>query len=610
MHELAKTLPPPRKQNTACDACRARKVKCNRIPGNDKHQHCLSKDYPCTNFVQQETAKKRHRKPRSQSVSTIGAFSHLSGPTPHSFSATGPSTTFLAQSIQPHRCVYPSVSREASVTSVLAYIFSPPTPTTTVGGILSSPYDDWGVEAHKLNDEGFRKELALDLVEVYFQIVHTRFPLLNPEDFRSRFHGTTKRSDPLHPALVATVVAWGAKFAENTLFVADRQRNGGTKSLFAIALVDRARELAELLKVHRISSPEHVIISLLLEPLQSQNPEDPIYYHRFWLTSAVRSLLNLQINHKSVMSNIQDSEDRGIMIFAWWMAVLADGYSSTYFRKKPMLDDDDYDIDFYTAAPVAALDPLETQKLTSNREHLEFLGYYRANHALARIARQISKLFWKPLIEIDGIPMDTLQMVMEHLYDWKATFLQLVGVSGGLKGDFIGAISACASDATYHVMWVIVFDAVDDFGIKEMNDLTRNHNSDLGPPQTPTHMDEVKVRVFDEALRGASRIAGLIGVLESHQYLRLDPAAMLAPCLHSGFLLARLGRPEVQSCISGLQQYSYAYEEAADQANEMARIYNAGGEELSHMAGLGIHGRTVSLSPSTPRSETNGGSYL
>jgi hypothetical protein len=68
-----------------------------------------------------------------------------------------------------------------------------------------------------------------------------------------------------------------------------------------------------------------------------------------------------------------------------------------------------------------------------------------------------------------------------------------------------------ATDATYHVMWVIVFDAVDDFGIKEMNDITRNHNHDLGPPQTPSHMHEVKVRVFDEALRGASRIAGLVG---------------------------------------------------------------------------------------------------
>lgn len=67
-----------------------------------------------------------------------------------------------------------------------------------------------------------------------------------------------------------------------------------------------------------------------------------------------------------------------------------------------------------------------------------------------------------------------------------------------------------ASDATYHVMWVIVFDAVDDFGIKEMNDITRNHNPELGPPQLPVHIDEVKVRVFDEALRGASRIAGLV----------------------------------------------------------------------------------------------------
>lgn len=77
--------------------------------------------------------------------------------------------------------------------------------------------------------------------------------------------------------------------------------------------------------------------------------------------------------------------------------------------------------------------------------HLQ--GYYRANHALARIARQISKLFWKPLIEIDGIPLETLQMVMDALYDWKVAFLQHVGVSGGgIKGDFIGAISACWSN--------------------------------------------------------------------------------------------------------------------------------------------------------------------
>lgn len=128
---------------------------------------------------------------------------------------------------------------------------------------------------------------------------------------------------------------------------------------------------------------------------------------------------------------------------------------------------------------------------------------------------------------------------MDALYGWKAAFLQRVGVSCGIKGDFIGAISACwsnpnhllsllfgcltfglgASDATYHVMWVIVFDAVDDFGIKEMNDIARNHNSDLGPLQIPGHIDEVKARVFDEALRGASRIAGLVRFLTLAPYL-------------------------------------------------------------------------------------------
>lgn len=41
----------------------------------------------------------------------------------------------------------------------------------------------------------------------------------------------------------------------------------------AIALVDRARELAELLKVHRVSKPEHVIIGLLMEPLQNRQSD-------------------------------------------------------------------------------------------------------------------------------------------------------------------------------------------------------------------------------------------------------------------------------------------------------------------------------------------------
>jgi hypothetical protein len=74
-----------------------------------------------------------------------------------------------------------------------------------------------------------------------------------------------------------------------------------------------------------------------------------------------------QINHKSVMANIQDPESRGTMIFAWWMTCLSDAYASAYYRRKPVLDDEDYDIDFYTVDPVPGM----TDSSPSPREQLE-----------------------------------------------------------------------------------------------------------------------------------------------------------------------------------------------------------------------------------------------
>lgn len=61
---------------------------------------------------------------------------------------------------------------------------------------------------------------------------------------------------------------------------------------------------------------------------------------------------------------------------------------------------------------------------------------------------------------------------------------------------------------------------------------------------------------------------------------------MHVSCIQAGTLLARLGRQEVKSCIEGLEQYSYSYEEAGEQALEMGRIYQqalAGEPQFSHM---------------------------
>ena len=68
---------------------------------------------------------------------------------------------------------------------------------------------------------------------------------------------------------------------------------------------------------------------------------------------------------------------------------------------------------------------------------------------------------------------------------------------------------------------------------------------------------------------------------------RLDSAVMHVSIIQAGTLLARLCRPEVENCIRGLQQYSYAYEECTDQAAEITQIYKmacAGETSLNHMA--------------------------
>ena len=61
-------------------------------------------------------------------------------------------------------------------------------------------------------------------------------------------------------------------------------------------------------------------------------------------------------------------------------------------------------------------------------------------------------------------------------------------------------------------MWIILFSALDDFGVKELNSGTAH-------PDTLAEIDAVKRKVADEALHGALRIAGLAGVLTSNGYL-------------------------------------------------------------------------------------------
>lgn len=78
-------------------------------------------------------------------------------------------------------------------------------------------------------------------------------------------------------------------------------------------------------------------------------------------------------------------------------------------------------------------------------------GYYRAAHALARIARHMSKQLWVPTTESDGIPFDVLCSIVNSLNDWRGEHLPRVGVPSDFESewDFVSAVSACETSSTY-----------------------------------------------------------------------------------------------------------------------------------------------------------------
>jgi hypothetical protein len=106
--------------------------------------------------------------------------------------------------------------------------------------------------------------------------------------------------------------------------------------------------------------------------------------------------------------------------------------------------------------------------------------------------------------------------------------LSRVGVPPNLEAnwDFVSAVSACkcsvflsfdefakvssvgASDAQYHVTWVVLFVAIDEFGIRD----------DTFPPSSIDQVETAKRKVMEEALQASLRIAALVSSYQSANY--------------------------------------------------------------------------------------------
>lgn len=250
-----------RKQNSACDACRSRKVRCNRDPGEAKCNHCKAKNIECTTlYVQWATSssKRPTKRARTSLVAPLDEKKETPKP-PEVVDASTHVQDRLLNSLFQRDTEYTPTDNRIYYYNILpcnapmsaggytprnihpaAYLPGPKAAATT------------SAELHLL-DRQRREDFVNDLVETYFSVVHARLPLLNPQTFRKRYYERNEEyGGPPPDVVLANVIAWGAKFSENPLIAQDRAESS-TELQKAFGQATAALQKGEVDKANQIT---------------------------------------------------------------------------------------------------------------------------------------------------------------------------------------------------------------------------------------------------------------------------------------------------------------------------------------------------------------------
>ncbi len=302
-----------RKQNSACDACRSRKVRCNRDPGEVKCNHCKAKNIECTTlYVQWATSsskrpikrartslhvpadeKKELAKPPELVESVVQAQDRLLNALfqrDTDYAATD-NNIYCYQNLP---CNAPLTASGYTTRNILPAAYLPgPKPAATTSA-----------ELHLL-DRQRREDFVNDLVETYFSVVHARLPLLNPQTFRKRYYERSEElGGPPSDIILAIVIAWGAKFSENPLIAQDRSESA-VELKKAYAQAQAALEKGETEKAGQITGIKGGIEqSILTVPEELRNEgRNRIADHLTWRAQDVMD--RLRVARVATLENAQ-----------------------------------------------------------------------------------------------------------------------------------------------------------------------------------------------------------------------------------------------------------------------------------------------------------------
>ncbi|PWN41208.1 hypothetical protein IE81DRAFT_315545, partial [Ceraceosorus guamensis] len=628
---------PQRRQNTSCDACRSRKVACKKLKGEQKCQHCKSKGIECTTvYIQLATNGSKRPTKRLRGATIVTSSSAGSG----GAGGSGEGVNGIADDL-PLPVVRFCLLRDNEYDPGVGV---PITRANARDGRSVSPslavrrLSPTTAAESRLVITQAREDLCNDLVDTYFKLVHIRYPVLDAEAFLQKY----REGNP-PDVLLAVILAWGAKYSESPIIVADRKETAAQltprqqqrraaaahaegkdavmarsqpvrdvsvppephsllgRSRIAEDLIVKAQEVLDRNKAHRIATMDNAKACLIIQALFWQRGIDDVRKAQVqglsgseevirptrrglyncngaWVVSGLTHLIELRVHLQETVSRIEDISVRSQATMTWWLACMMDAHMSAMFRRKPHLSIEDYDVEPPFAAQNA--ENYGPHPLSAQIEQQKWLS---AATDQVEMMREVYFSLWTPRVAKEGVSVLRLKGLIGHAERWRSRHLGAVGApspSWPAYWSFATAVTAAASDVNYHIVWIFMFQAIEEFGISELRK-AEQHQEDgkfkrpLLPRRKENDTPEIveaqalKARIYDEALNAATRTAAVTQVLQENGYLRLEAGIMKVAMSEAGYCLAHFKRPEILSIISGLRQYGQAFEECYDQADSL-----------------------------------------
>jgi hypothetical protein len=329
-------------------------------------------------------------------------------------------------------------------------------------------------------------------------------------------------------------LAWGARFSESHILVADREemvardQKGVSRCRVVQLLVIRAREVGEVWKAFRSAKMDNVFLGILMEPLLARKSDaglkgilligrSPLSERQCVHTDDIRDVAYTRVSIDMCGLCHASPVDTWFRLLPW---VDGDHGRKEETRSSVSLVDNQPLGRVYVSVPSSTASvvrpvyirirgsadrrhdadfDIEHPPPTPSSQYSE--AWHAASLAGSALSAKLSAQVFTRKVKGNGIPLSYLVETANSLSRWRDEHLSKLGVPSKWPEDwdFLAAITACSTDVYYHCLWLVVMRAVDDFGIIGTENLEE--------------AKAIKERYKTESDHGAMRIAALVSHL-------------------------------------------------------------------------------------------------